>query len=296
MAKIRPLKAWRYNHKLSENIDELTSPLFDVVSEKQRKVLYDNPINSIHLSVPLQPDAVAGVLREWKNNGIILQDALPAIYIYYQHFTLPGSKKAHVRKGFICNITASHWDDNEVLRHENTMPHSVSDRLKVLQETELNVSATHGLYFDNQFELEKHMDESMLNPVYETEDYQGVKDVLSIIHDYEVIKKFVGLINKQKIILADGHHRYEGSMFYRQKKMDENLNHTGEEAYNFHLMYLTNGEADDLRILPTHRIISNLSTFNKNVGDILKRFIQRWPRRASPLIGFPHYYWSYSLK
>lgn len=263
MAKIRPLKAWRYNRNLSKNIDELTSPLFDVVSEKQRKALYDEPLNSIHLSVPLASNAVAKKLSDWKKQGILVQDSLPAIYVYYQHFTLPGSKKSYVRKGFICNITASHWDENIILRHENTMPHSVNDRLKVLEDTKLNVSATHGLYFDDKFQLEKHMDESMLNPLYETEDYQGVKDVLSVIHDYELIKKFVQLIDKQNIILADGHHRYESSMIYRQQEIQKNPNHTGEEAYNFHLMYLTNAEADDLRILPTHRIISDLKGFDK---------------------------------
>jgi len=264
MAKIRPLKAWRYNQELSKSIDELTSPLFDVVSERQRKALYDNPINSIHLSVPLESSSIAETLSDWKRKGIIVQDSLPAIYVYYQHFTLPGSKKSHIRKGFICNITASHWDDKEILRHENTMPHSVNDRLKVLEDTQLNVSATHGLYFDKEFALEKYMDESMLNPLYETEDYQGVKDVLSVIHDYELIKKFIQLIDKQSIILADGHHRYEGSMIHREQEINKNPNHTGDEAYNFHLMYLTNAEADDLRILPTHRLISNLKGFDQN--------------------------------
>ena len=149
------------------------------------------------------------------------------------------------------------------------MPYSVNDRLEVLEETQLNVSATHGLYFDPEFELEKYMDESMLNPIYETEDYQGVKDVLSVIQDYEVIKKFVRLIDQQQIILADGHHRYEGSMFYKQKMKKANPNHTGEEAYNYHLMYLTNGESDDLRILPSHRVISDIEDFDKD--ELLKK-------------------------
>jgi len=263
MANIRPLKAWRYNPQLSEKIDELTSPLFDVVSEEQRQALYDNPLNSIHLSVPLGSRSVTQTLSDWKTKGIIVQDSLPAIYVYYQHFTLPGSKRSHIRKGFICNLTASNWDEKEILRHENTMPHSVNDRLKVLEDTKLNVSATHGLYFDNKFELETYMDESMLNPLYETEDYQGVKDVLAVIHDHEIIKKFIQLIEKQNIILADGHHRYESSMIHREREMKSNPNHTGEEAYNFHMMYLTNAEADDLRILPTQRIISNLKGFNQ---------------------------------
>ncbi len=270
MAVIKPLRAWRYNPELSKNIDQLTSPLFDVVSEKQRQRLYNNEFNSIHLSVPkVSNGEVAAILDSWKSKGIILQDALPGIYVYYQHFTLPGSKEPRTRKGFICNIKATHWDDGDILRHENTMPHSVNDRLKVVEDTQLNVSATHGLYFDPKFELEKYMDESMLSPIYETEDYQGVRDVLSVIQDRDVIKKFVQLIAPQKIILADGHHRYEGSMLYKQKMKKANPNHTGDEAYNYHLMYLTNGESDDLRILPTHRVISGISAFDKE--QFLKR-------------------------
>jgi uncharacterized protein (DUF1015 family) len=108
------------------------------------------------------------------------------------------------------------------------------------------------------------MDEAMLAPLYESEDYQGVRDVLAIIHDVSVIEKFVRALESKKIILADGHHRYEGSLFYKHQQKQQNPNHTGNEGYNFHLMYLTNTEADDLRILPTHRLIHDLSNFSED--------------------------------
>lgn len=268
MADILPFRAWRYNRELSQDIEELTSPLFDVISEKQRKVLYDHSYNSIHLSVPLQGESAQQAhqtLDQWKAEGILKQDELPGIYVYYQYFRLAGESKEYVRKGFVCFVKASSWegDEPEILRHENTIPHSVSDRLEVLEETQLNVSPTHGLYFDPHFELEQYMDECIKNPIYSTEDYQGVKNVLGVIQDYGLIKKFMSHLADRKIILADGHHRYESSMFYRQKRADSNPNHTGKEAYNYHTMYLTNGEADDLRILPTHRLISDMKAFNK---------------------------------
>lgn len=265
MAEIKPLRAWRYNDELAKGIDDITSPLFDVVSQKQRDKLYQNPYNSIHLSVPKGENAAHNskkTLEEWKKTGAIQHDELPGIYVYYQYFTLAGSQREYCRKGFICNIRAYHWDENVILRHENTMPHSVNDRIDILKETELNVSPTHGLYTDENFELEQYMDESMLRPIYETEDYQGVRDVLSVIHDAEVIRKFIKVIEDKKIILADGHHRYEGSMIYRQERIKNNPNHTGDEGYNFHLMFLTNTEADDLRILPTHRVIKGLENFS----------------------------------
>jgi len=111
--------------------------------------------------------------------------------------------------------------------------------------------------------LERYMDEAIQTPLYEVEDYQGVRDVLAVIHDVPVIGKFIRQLKSQKVILADGHHRYESSLVYKEHCKRANPHHTGNEGYNFHLMYLTNTESDDLRILPTHRLIGNISNFNE---------------------------------
>ncbi|MBL7859535.1 MAG: DUF1015 domain-containing protein [Cyclobacteriaceae bacterium] len=267
MAEIKPIRAWRYNSLLAKKMDDLTSPLFDVVSEKQRKTLYQNPLNSIHLSVPQGPDAAIRalhLLQQWKQDGILKQDKLPGIYVYYQYFKLAGSPRDYCRKGFICHIRTYEWDENVILRHENTIPKAVNDRVELLEKTELHVSPTHGLYTDPDFRLEKYMDEAIASPLYESEDYQGVRDVLAIIQDANIIQQFIDTIQPRSIILADGHHRYEGSLLYKQKRARENPDHTGNEGYNFHLMYLTNTEADDLRILPTHRLIQGLSNFDES--------------------------------
>lgn len=275
MAEIKPIRAWRYNNDLTKNMDSLTSPLFDVVSEKQRRALYQNPLNSIHLSVPEEPDPstrASLLLQQWKSDGVIIQDKLPAIYAYYQYFRLSGSTKEYCRKGFICHIRAYDWHENVILRHENTIPKSVNDRIELLEKTELHVSPTHGLYTDESFTLEQYLDEAITSPVYEYEDYQGVRDVLGIIHDVRIIQKFIDFFKGKTIILADGHHRYEGSLLYKKKRMAENPDHTGNEGYNFHLMYLTNTEADDLRILPTHRLIHGIANFDED--QIIKKFAE----------------------
>lgn len=267
MAQILPFRAWRYNAELSCDIETLTSPLFDVVSAKQRRALYQNPLNSIHISVPQPPfpaDRAALLLQEWKSNGTIVQEKLPAIYVYYQFFRLPGSAREYCRKGFICNIRLYPWEANVIQRHENTIPNAVTDRIEILEKTELNVSATHGLYTDPDFELERYMDEAIRNPSLETEDYQGVRDVMAVIHDAIIIERFIGKIKDKTIILADGHHRYEGSLANMHEQKRANPRHTGNEGYNFHMMYLTNTEADDLRILPTHRLISGIPAFDEH--------------------------------
>lgn len=274
MAQIKPIKAWRYNKTLGQHIDDLTSPLFDVVSKKQREALYQNPFNSIHLSVPLEPhaaDRAAALLDQWKKDGTLEQDHVPGIYVHYQYFKLAGSPKQFCRKGFVCHIRIYDWSENVILRHENTIPKSVNDRIALLEKTKLNVSPTHGLYTDEQFELEGFMDEAITSPIYETEDYQGVRDVLAVIHDASIIQKFLSGLEKKTIILADGHHRYEGSLIHKHNQQALNQHHTGDEGYNFHLMYLTNTEAGDLRILPTHRLIKGVTDFDeKKIVQLLE--------------------------
>lgn len=267
MAIIKPIRPWRYNSELQKQIGELTSPLFDVVSEKQRENLYANPNNSIHLSVP-SGDHPAATARDrvarWKSEGVIKQDDLPAIYVYYQYFSLPGNSQEYCRKGFIANLKIYDWDEKVVLRHEDTMPHSVNDRIEVLDATQMNIAPTHGLYTDDPKEIESFLDQSMESPLYETEDYQGARDVFSVIHDAKVIQRILEIMTDKQVILADGHHRYESSLVYKKKMESADPDYSGDEGYNYHLMYFTNTEADDLRVLPTHRLISGLADFDEN--------------------------------
>ena len=272
MAEIKPFRAWRYSPSLLKNIDDLTSPLFDVASDAQRQELYGNPLNSIHLSIPQGDDpakAAARVLNRWKLENHIVQDEIPGIYVYYQYFSLPSDPRQYCRKGFICKIRIHDWDENVILRHENTMPAAVNEQRQLLSETRLNASPTHGLYTDTSFELESDMDECIQDPTCEAEDYQGVRDVMGIIHDETIIAKFIDKINDRQVILADGHHRYAGSLAFMKEQKAKNSKHTGKEGYNYHLMWLTNTEADDLRILPTHRLIKKLDNFDESA--ILKR-------------------------
>ncbi len=263
MAEIQPLRGWRYNPVLSADIDAYASPLFDVVSLKQREALYRNPLNSIHLTVPRADDPAAAALaqlREWQASGVLRQDELPGIYAYYQYFRLPGNAREYCRKGFMCHIRAYDWEEDVVLRHENTLPASVNDRAELLAHTQFQTSATHGLYRDEDFELETYLDEAMRTPLYQTEeDYQGARDVLAVIQDAAIIRRFQAVLEARQVILADGHHRYEGSLAYRQARaLAADGRATGREPWNYHLMYLTNAAADDLRILPTHRLLLEL--------------------------------------
>ena len=266
MAEIQPLRGWRYNPVLSAQLDEVTSPLFDVVSARQRAALYQQPLNSIHLSVPqaepgLAPAAAAARRwATWQAEGVLRQDELPGIYVYYQYFRLPGETRERCRKGFMCSIRATPWAEGQVLRHENTLPAAVSDRAELLAALRLQTSATHGLYRDESGQLEALMDEAMQDPLCQTEeDYQGARDVLAVVQDVAAIRRFQAVLASQPVILADGHHRYEASVAYRQTQLQAlGAAATGHEPWQYHLMYFTNLASDDLRILPTHRLLRAL--------------------------------------
>ena len=271
MAEILPLKGWRYHSRFKNNLDELTSPLFDVVSEKQRIALYENPYNSIHVPVPLGDDPplrAKEVLSEWKSDKVIVQDQIPGIYVYYQYFRLPGQEEESCRKGFIAQIKAYDWEEGVVLRHENTIVKAVSDRTDLLRSTQFQPSPTHGLYEDPYHLLEPYMDAAMENPIYDLEDYQGVREVMALIHDAGIIREFLQTLKDKVIILADGHHRYQSAIDFRKEKRETNPYHTGEEAYNFHMMYFTNALSRDLKILPTHRLFFDLGM---KEDDILQK-------------------------
>ena len=274
MAQISAFKGWRYHSRFEKDIAALTSPLFDVVDIEQRNKLYQNPYNSIHLSVPnsIQPaHSAADLLSDWKTEKIIVQDKHPSLYGYYQTFKHADSPTPLIRKGFVAMLDINDWDDprNQILRHENTIPLSVNDRVSILEKTRLHASPTHGLYTDPEHIIESILDQHMSNVIYESKDYQGVIDTFCIIDDTESISLIRQLMKNKTIILADGHHRYEASLQLLRDHSNSQNSHICPEK---HMMFFSNTESDDIRILPTHRIVSHMAFDTMQLIDRLEKF------------------------
>src|SRR5690606_1063530 len=145
-------------------------------------------------------------------------------------------------------------------------------RIDILRETEFQSSPTHGLYHDPEFMLEPYMDEAISEPLYDIEDYQGVREVLGVIHDAKIIRQFCALISEKKIILADGHHRFEGAIRFRMLQKDSNPSHTELQGYNFHMMYLTNAASNTMKILPTHRLFQDIELKEDELINRLSKY------------------------
>ncbi|GGF40500.1 DUF1015 domain-containing protein [Echinicola rosea] len=262
MAEIIPFSAWLYADKLRPQIAQLTVPTFDEIPAKQLNKRYQNPINSIHLSLPKSIknlEKAGTLLQKWKTDGILMQAPSLAVYVYYQHFSLPGSQEQFCRKGFIAYIKAYPWEDEVILGHENTISHALKERIRLLEETQIQTSPTHGLYEDPENTLLPIMDHSMKKPILDFRNEMGIREQLAAVKDPKDIMQFINHLKDQKVILADGHHRLEASIQHREYSKAKNGQHTGNEAYNYHMMYFTNAHSDHLKILPTHRLLSNVS-------------------------------------
>src|SRR6185437_11601103 len=265
MAEVFPFRAWRYNKKAG-TIEKLFSPLPDVMTTVQKEELYKNSFNSIHLTYHekgTSAESLANLLEDWKKEHYIEQDALPALYVYYQYYQLPGTEQLYCRKGFICHIKLHEWEDKVVLRHEAVIPSKIESTVEVLEKTEMHFTPTHGLYTDPFKSLEKYMDESISAPIYDITDIFGVQHKLAVIQDALVVREFQQLLKDKTIILADGHHRYTASLLHRKKQIESRGVDNNREGFNFHCMYLTNTEENSHHMLATHRLVHDLHNFDE---------------------------------
>lgn len=249
MAIIKPINGWRYNMHKMPGIDHLISPLDGQYQKKDLDKYYNIPYNSIHLNKPVSTEQSAQLLESWKKQKVLVQDMVPGIYTYYQY--IPDGS---VVKGFICNMH-NHAGENVVAKHEQTFSNAVDQLFHALKATAFNAGPIHGLYTDPQFKLEKWLDESIREPVYESTDHQGIKNKISIIHDKNVIHHFIECLADKNIMIADGHHRYESAIRYNEWCRKNNPAHNGNEGYNYHFIFLSNTEQKTQRILPYHRLI-----------------------------------------
>lgn len=261
MAEILPFKAWRYNAFLTDKLLSLSAPLSETIFKQKEAALYQEPYHNFHIASPSDTPPFENIRRRvenWKLDGVIRQDKLPGIYVYYQYFRNKGEAVISCRKGFICLIKTHDFEEQIILPHEMTVPKAVTFRTNLLQFTDMHTTPTHGLYSDDEQILEHYLDESITHPIYEVTDADQTRHVLSVIHDQGVIQKIVQALQSKKIFLADGHHRYESSLNYKNTLKNNNPYHQGNEPYNYHMMWLTNASSSNVGILPTHRMVHQL--------------------------------------
>jgi len=263
MAEIRPFRALRFNTEKAGEIGQLVCPPYDIISDEQRKgYLAKNPCNIIRLELPKgeNPYQTAGeTLKQWMEQGILRQDEQESIYIYEEEFTVNG---LHTKfKGCIVRVRLEEFSKGIVLPHEETLSKAKEDRFNLMKATNCNFSQIYSLYMDPEHEITNRLDAlSDAAPENELTDSDGVTHRLWIVSDQSEIAAICKAFADKKLYIADGHHRYETALNYRNYCRENKIG-SGEEDYV--MMMLVDMEHPGLVVLPTHRLVRDLPQFDK---------------------------------
>ncbi|PWL76861.1 hypothetical protein DBY21_05895, partial [Candidatus Gastranaerophilales bacterium] len=247
--EIKPLNAIVYNQE-KVKINEVIAPPYDVISEKYRDELYERSpynITRLILSNAENPyEDAAKSFQNWLSENILVKNEKPVILYLVQKYKLNG--KEVVRKGFIARNKIEDFSTKNILPHEFTMSGPKEDRLKLTKACKANFSQIFMVYSDPEKQIENAVDLSA-KPFIDVTDDNGVQNIVYKIEDDEIISLIERVLADKTLLIADGHHRYETALNYR--------NSLGENAgeANYVMSYFTNMD-DDLLIYPTHRIIT----------------------------------------
>lgn len=258
MIDFRPFRGLRYQESRAGSLAGLLAPPYDVLSTAEVQDLFErSPYNVIRLEHPTAALAetsdpytqAAALLQGWREAGILRRDEAPGYYVHEQHFSEHGEEKR--RTVVYGRLRLSEWAEGQVLPHEYTMRGPKEDRLKLMQALSANISPLYLLYDDPDGHLGRL--------VGRAEEYGAVADVtadgerhaLRHILDPVVVESIRIEFSRLRLYMADGHHRYETALAYRDLQRAE-----GREDADFVLVGLTAGQDPGLSIHATHRLFS----------------------------------------
>lgn len=263
MADIKAFHAMRYT-KNAGTPAELTCPPYDIISEAERTAFLErNEHNVIRLELPKGDDPYTGAgetLRTWLNDGTLKCDEDAGIYIYEEEFLTAvdhGEKKS--LKGIVSLVRVEDFSAGVVLPHEETLSKAKKDRFELMKATNCNFSQIYSLYVDENGETQRRIDRlSAGTPCYEFSDGL-VTHRLWVVNDKMALKAFRAEFASRKLYIADGHHRYETAINYRNYCRENAVWAPGSE---FVMMMLVDMAHPGLVVFPTHRLVRDFENFD----------------------------------
>jgi uncharacterized protein (DUF1015 family) len=285
MAQVQPFRAFRYNPARASFDRVLTQP-YDKISpamqekyyaadahnlitvEKGRSYPNDSPQNNVYTRA-------ADALDHWIRDSIVVQDPAPAFYAYTQEYAVPGSDQRRTRRGFIGAGKLEDYSAGVVFRHEQTLSGPKADRLELLRHTRTHTGQLFMLYSDTERRVDYILTEieSAAPPVTEMRDEYDVLHRLWIVGEPERVAAIQKAMADQKLVIADGHHRYETALNYRNERRKQSGNTDPAAPYEFAMMTFVNTRSEGLTILPTHRVATNVHDFS---WASVRRYLEPW--------------------
>jgi uncharacterized protein (DUF1015 family) len=257
---IEPFRALMYNRQLTGEPARVVAPPYDLIGAARQNQLYErSPYNVVRLELAREADrygAAEKTLADWLAAGVLERPARPAIFQYTQTFDVDG-RLLH-RTGFIARVRLEEFDRGRIVPHEKTFPAAKEDRLRLLTALQINTSSIFGLYSGAHHELDRLRDRvAAREPLIDLVDDLGIRNELRPIEAAEEIGIIQRELEAPRILIADGHHRYETALNYRRARRHENAS-SAPEPYDYTMMTLVACDDPGLVILPTHRVVKSL--------------------------------------
>lgn len=272
MADIFPFQALRYN-PLKVSADQVVTQPYDKITPAMQDQYYAaSPYNLVRviLGKPQAGDndqqnvytRAAASLQQWQAEGVLLPDPEPSLYLYTQTFKVPGDASGATaeRRGFIAVGQVEDYDHKVVYRHEQTLSKPKADRLNLLRATQAHCGQIFMLYTDPAGEVDNALRQSD-PPTVEVRDQYDVVHRVWKVSDPAVIKAVQTKMADKKLIIADGHHRYETALTYRNE-MRKQGNPDLRAPFERVMMTFVNMDAPGLVVLPTHRVVFGMEGFD----------------------------------
>ena len=286
MATIKSFRPYRYTAKAGDPQNLLTQPYDKITPKMQAAYLAASPYNLVRIILgerfASDNDSnnvytrAAGYLNDWIRDGILAQDRAPSLYAYFQEFQVPDTGERSLRKGFIGAGKIEEYSVNIVHRHEQTLSGPKKDRLELLRRTRAHFGQIFMLYPDPEGAVDRILDQAAAaKPALDMLDEDGSRHRAWAIADPVAITRIESLMAPKKLLIADGHHRYETALAY----CNENPGVAGAE---YVMMTFVNMHSPGLRILATHRVLRHLEGFD--AGAFLKRAGDSWTVSKLPSI------------
>ena len=298
MAKIVPFCGLRYNAQKVGDIGAVIAPPYDVIKTEEQIALensHPNNIVRLILNRPNENDTEtdnpyarsAALLSNWRAEGVLIRDASPCYYLYAQTFTTPDGT-TYTRRALIALGRLEAFGTGVVFPHEKTLAAPKADRLNLMRACHANLSPIFVLYPDPEGGIQEAVSRFTLtnSPIVDTAERFGSTHQLWRIDRFELNREIQGLFSTKSLVIADGHHRYETALAFRDEIRAQSAQWTGEEGYNYVMMNLVQMESPGLAILAIHRQLGGLCpdtlsdamrqlpksfdvTTYKNVNDLL---------------------------
>ena len=272
MVRLFPFRGVIYNKKKIKNFSKVMSPPYDIVDPKQQNELYgSSEFNFIRLILgkEFHGDSeynnryvrAAAFMNGWLRHKILVRDEKPGFYIYEQRFSCLGKK--FTRLGFFGILRLEDIGRGKVFPHEETYPKAKLDRLQLMRSTNANLDSIFAFYSDQKEKITKTIKQFMKRkPLIEAKDRDGVVHRVWKVDRKPTLSKIMQEMKDKAVFIADGHHRYEAAIRFKNELKLRNTKFTEDEAYNHVMMYFTPLEGKGLVILPIHRAISSLTFYD----------------------------------